>query len=581
MNNTPRAKQPSEADLREFLSLSPDLLCIADADGYLRHVNPAWEHTLGYREEELLSRPYFEFVHPDDRENTIAESRSIATGHTTHWFEHRFRCKDGSYKWLLWTSAIGASKGVIYAIARDITERKSEEMRVNAQHAITRILGEGSSLADAGPKILEATCECLGWEVGTLWQVDTSEKLLHCEASWQMPGVHAPEFNRATMTSTFAPGEGLPGRVWEQGAPIWIEDVTCDRNFPRGASATQEGLHGAFGFPILLGEEVLGVLEFFSRIIRKPDSRLVEMMAAIGSQVGQFIERRRAEEALRIYAKDLEAARQKAEEATRAKSEFLANMSHEIRTPMNAIIGMTELALETKITPEQREYLEAIKNSADTLLGLVNDVLDFSKIEARKLQLDSIGFRLRDTLEDAVRVLALRAHQKGLELASQIDPTVPDLLIGDPLRLRQIVVNLIGNAIKFTDQGEVVLTVEAEPPVANRMKLHFSVADTGIGIPIDKQQVIFEAFSQADSSTTRHYGGTGLGLTISTQLVKLMGGRIWVESQSGHGTTFHFTAFFEIRQPETSEVPLQLNLAGLPVLIVDDNPPIAEFSTTS
>ena len=238
--------------------------------------------------------------------------------------------------------------------------------------------------------------------------------------------------------------------------------MTRDANFPRASIAAQEGLHAAFGFPILLGAEVLGVLEFFSNQIQQPDRRLLEMMSAIGSQIGQFIERKEAEDALRVYARDLEVARKSAEEATRAKSEFLANISHEIRTPMNAMIGMTELALETRITREQREYLNAIQGSADALLTLVNDLLDFSKIEARKLQLDRVGFNLRDALEDTMRVLAPRAHQKGLELACHIHPDVPDALVGDPLRLRQIVMNLVGNAIKFTEHGEVVLHVQAK-----------------------------------------------------------------------------------------------------------------------
>jgi signal transduction histidine kinase/CheY-like chemotaxis protein len=464
-----------------------------------------------------------------------------------------------------------ASRGAIYAIARDITERKSEEMRIAAQHAITRLLAEKNSLADASQAILQAICVCLDWEVGTVWRIDTQERVLRCIATWQAPEVQAIEFNRVTIASAFAAGKGLPGRVWQQASPVWIEDVTSDANFPRVAIANREGLHGAFGFPILLADQVLGVLEFFSRSIRKPDAQLVEMMAAVGSQIGQFIECQRAEEGLRIYARDLETARHRAEEATRAKSEFLANMSHEIRTPMNAIIGMTELALDTRITPEQRDYLGAIKNSADALLALVNDVLDFSKIEARKLHLDCVGFRLRDTLEDAVRVLGVRAHQKGLELACQISCDVPDALIGDPLRLRQVVVNLVGNAIKFTDRGEVVLSVHTEATNNGKAELHFSVVDTGIGIPPEKQQVIFEAFTQADSSTTRNYGGTGLGLTISTQLVALMGGRIWMESQAGHGTTFQFTAIFEVQKPSALQIPNQLNLEGLPVLVVDDN----------
>ena len=563
---------PTEDDLREFIDLSLYLMCIAGIDGYFKHINPAWEKTFGYTKEELLSRPYLEFVHPDDHETTIAEAANIASGRTTLSFENRYRCKDGSYKWLLWSAVVCAEKGLIYGIARDVTERKREEARLTAQHAVTRVLAEAPTLASATPRILQAICESLDWSVGAIWRVDKKEKLLRCVETWKMLSAQVKEFDRGTRSRTFPPGVGLPGRVWAQARPAWIEDVTRDANFPRASIAAQEGLHAAFGFPVLLGAEVLGVLEFFSHQIQQPDRRLLEMMSAIGSQIGQFIERKEAEDALRVYARDLETARKRAEEATRAKSEFLANISHEIRTPMNAMIGMTELALATRITREQREYLSAIQGSADALLTLVNDLLDFSKIEARKLQLDRIGFNLRDTLEDTMRVLAPRAQQKGLELACHIHPDVPDGLVGDPLRLRQIVVNLVGNAVKFTEHGEVVLRVQVESCRNGNAQLRFSVTDTGIGIPPEKQAVIFEEFSQADSSTTRRYGGTGLGLAISAQLVDLMGGRILVESQPGRGSTFHFTVLFELQQPGMEKPPARWRtLSDLPVLIVDDN----------
>ena len=436
-------------------------------------------------------------------------------------------------------------------------ERENKEQ--SDLNALVKALRGEQKIEQLADNLLSSLAEILNFQTGIIY-IRMAEETLQRTSSYALPMDKGPQ--------TIQPGEGPIGQAALDGKLKVIKDAQDYAKVPLGTGEIPPV--DILVFPMLLNEETLGILELGA--IKAFTSEQIEWLRKASATMAVAIRMSLDLSEREKNRKDLEIARDIADNANASKSEFLANMSHEIRTPMNAVMGMAHLALKTELTPKQRDYLKKIQSSANSLLGIINDILDFSKIEAGKMDMEAVDFQLEDTLDNISTVAGIKTEEKGLELLIKTDPSVPTALVGDPLRLGQILINLSNNAVKFTDKGEIVISIEMVKKDKEDVTLKFSIQDTGIGMTEVQAAKLFKPFSQADTSTTRKYGGTGLGLTISKRLAEMMGGEIWVESEQGQGSTFSFTADFGLGTEKAKKrFKPASEMRGMKVLVVDDN----------
>jgi PAS domain S-box-containing protein len=570
--------------LASIVESSEDAIIGKTLEGIITTWNKSAERIFGYCAEEVIGRPVSILI-PSVQSNEGPQIlEKIKRGERIDHYETRRVRKDGLHIDVSLTiSPIKSGSGKILGasmFAREISERKQNEKRLSMQYTLTRILAEFATLSDAVPLILQVICEGIGWDLGVLWIYDRTDGQLHCLELWHMPLVTVPEFEAITRSFAFKPGFGLPGRVLLSGIPLWIPDVTADDSFTRSPVASLENLHAAFCFPIRFGSEVLGAIEFFSQDRRESDEVLLHSMATVGAQIGQFIERERAQKArAQLLAREQE-ARKQAEEASRLKDEFLATISHELRTPLTSMLGWVQMLRSGKLDPSMAvRALETIERNVKSQAQLIEDLLDISRITTGRLRLEIRPLDPASVINAAVDAVRPAADAKNIRIQTIFDSDAGPIS-GDYERLQQVVWNLLSNSIKFTPKGGRV-QIQLE-----RVNSHveINVSDTGQGIKIEFLPYIFDRFTQADSSNTRSFGGIGMGLAIVKSIIEMHGGTVAALSKGeGHGSTFTVKLpLMAIRQEDVeleqasgyisgdSSLECPPVLEGLKILVVDD-----------
>jgi PAS domain S-box-containing protein len=584
-----RERLRTESQLTDFFENATVGLHWVGPDGRVLRVNQAELDMLGYTREEYEGHHIAEFHVDQDVIEKIL--RRLDDGEVLREQDARMRCKDGSIKLVRINSSVYREEGKFIhtrCFTRDITERKRTADRLALQYAVTRILTESKDLVESAKDILQVVCDSLDWATGAFWKVDPQTESMRCVQLCHATSMATPEFDRLTESITLKKGKGLPGRIWESGKPTWINNVSADDNFPRAPVAIREGLRGAFGFPILMDDEVWGVLEFFSPEMREPDGELLQLVTGIGGQIGQFTQRKRAEGDRSELLERERAARADAERANRLKDEFLATLSHELRTPLNAVIGWSRMLASGRLDRESAKHaLEVVERNAWAQKQIIEDILDVSRVITGKLQLNLTSVDLVAVVDAALDAVRPAMEAKEIQIETLIDTSLK-MISGDADRLQQVIWNILSNAAKFTPNGGRVEIVVNQTTT----QVLIQVKDSGPGIDPAFLPHVFERFRQADGSITRTHGGLGLGLAIVRHLVELHGGTIGVENQQEEGQGAVFTVRLPLPSGELSPKTLaaadsifreyqaeETSLDGLHILIVDDEPDTLDLIT--